>query len=170
MRRLLEDHGFETIDADGVGHSVLQSDGEAFAEVASRWPEVVVDGEIDRRSLAEIVFGNLDELRALEAITHPYIFDRIRARVEQIPGVVVVELPLRGRRLGAGWRRIVVDSHDEARFDRAVSRGMDAADVRARMRSQPARREWLAIADLVVPNHGTMAELASTAEQLVPNL
>ena len=170
MRVLLEDHGIETIDADKVGHEVLQSDGAAFDEVAARWPDVVVDGEIDRRSLADVVFGDRDELNVLESITHPVIFDLIRARVEEIPGTVVVEIPLLAHGFGSEWRRMVVDARDEIRLDRAIARGMDEADVHARMAAQPSRAEWLASADLVVPNHGTFEELTSTARRLVPNL
>ncbi|MGD2061822.1 MAG: dephospho-CoA kinase, partial [Acidimicrobiia bacterium] len=88
VRRLLEHHGFETIDADEFGHRVLRSDGAAFAEVVARWPDVVVDGEIDRGLLASEVFSDTGQLRELESITHPHIFDAIRTRVEQISGLV----------------------------------------------------------------------------------
>ena len=39
-----------------VGHQVLEPGGEAFDRVAAAWPQVVVDGVIDRGVLADIVF------------------------------------------------------------------------------------------------------------------
>lgn len=159
-----------TIDADAIGHRTLRSDGPAFAEVAARWPRVVVDGEIVRSELASIVFANSDQLAALESITHPHIFGMISAQVEDIDSTVVVEIPLLGHALGEGWRRIVVDCRDESRLQRAIDRGMRKEDIEARMARQPSRREWLAAADIVAPNHGSIQELSSTVARLLPKL
>ena len=166
VRRLLDEAGMLTIDADRVGHEVLEPDGPAFAAVAERWPQVVSEGRIDRAALAAIVFADRDELGELESITHPYIFDTIHARMEGYQGVAIVEMPLLGDGLGEGWSRIVVDSRDDVRLNRAIARGMSEEDVRARMAAQPSRGEWLAQADLVVPNHRSVEDLAETVGRL----
>lgn len=170
MRRILADAGVATIDADQLGHDVLRPDGPAFGEVASRWPRVVEDGEIDRGALAAIVFDDPGELSELEAITHPHIFGIIRARVEHIDGPVVVEVPLIQHRLGGDWRRIVVDTRDDVRMQRALDRGMSESDARSRMDAQPPRAEWLAVADLVVPNNGSLSELGQTVGRIIGRL
>lgn len=170
VRGFLSEHGFHTIDADSVGHDVLRSDGPAFDEVAKRWPQVVEEGEVDRSALAEIVFNDPSELISLESITHPHIFGTISTQVEDVDAPVVVEMPLIKHSLGSGWRRIVVDCRDELRLRRAVGRGMAEADVRSRMSAQPSRAEWLAIADVVVPNHGDLGMLSSTVDCLVSKL
>jgi dephospho-CoA kinase len=169
VRRLLEERGVRAIDADSIGHDVLEPGGPAFAEVAATWPSVVVAGRIDRGALAGIVFEDADELRRLEAITHPHIFERIESEIGADDGVVVVEMPVLSE-LGAGWRRMVVDARDEVRVSRALDRGMDEADARARMARQPSRSRWLATADLVVPNHGAEHELRRAVTKLVPVL
>lgn len=170
VRTLLASAGIVTIDADSVGHMVLEPNGPAFSEVAERWPDVVRDGEIHRPSLAGIVFSDGDELDELEQITHPHIFDIIRARVEEVESPVVVEVPILSHGLGPEWRRIVVDSGDEVRVERAVRRGMTEQDARSRIARQPTRSEWLAIADLVVPNHGDEDDLARTVRTLTDHL
>lgn len=159
--------GIATIDADRIGHLILEPAGPAFAEVAARWPVAVRDGEIDRRTLASVVFTDREELAALESITHPHIFDRIEARVEEVDGPVVVEIPILDSRWGDAWRRIVVDCRDEIRLQRAIDRGMDEDDAVARMALQPRREEWLAAADVVVPNHESIDELQSTVANLL---
>jgi dephospho-CoA kinase len=166
VRELLEEGGIHTVDADAVGHAVLI--GEAFASVAERWPHVVLEGQIDREALARVVFADPDELGALEAITHPMIFGRIAAELEGFSDTAVVEMPVLGDSLG--WSRIVVDADDETRLRRALQRGLDEADVRLRMASQPGRAEWLAAADVVVPNHGDLDELRATAGRLAAYL
>lgn len=170
VRILLAEVGISTLDADTVGHEVLEPERPAFAEVRQRWPDVVVDGQIDRGALAKIVFSDPEALAELEAITHPYIFDTIRHRVEEIEGPVVVEMPVVGERLGEDWSRLVVDARDDVKVERAISRGMDEKDARARLASQPRRDEWLAIADLVIPNHGSLADLEDSVKRVTTRL
>jgi dephospho-CoA kinase len=170
VRELLAHHGMATIDADQVGHQVLASFGPAFSDVADRWPHVVVDGEIDRRALANVVFNDGGELATLESLTHSHIFETIRAMVEGIEATVIVEVPLLAHRLGEDWKTIIVDCRDEIRLVRAVERGMTTEDARARIAAQPSRQQWLAAADVVIPNHDGPGELISTVGHLVPEL
>jgi dephospho-CoA kinase len=170
VRELLANHGVATIDADQVGHQVLASTGPAFSDVAERWPHVVEEGEIDRRALADVVFNDAGELATLESLTHPHIFDAIRTMAEGIEATVVVEVPLLAHRLGDDWKTIIVDCRDEIRLVRAVDRGMTAEDARARMAAQPSRQQWLAAADVVIPNHDGPGELISAVGRLVPEL
>jgi dephospho-CoA kinase len=109
--------------------------------------------------VASIVFNDPVELAALEAITHPHIFDTINARVEGVESAVVVEVPVLSHGLGDDWRRIIVDCRDDIRLHRAIDRGMSEDDARSRIAAQPGRAEWLAEADLVIPNHGSEREL-----------
>ena len=163
VREFLEGEGFLTIDADSIGHAVLRPEGPAFTQVADRWPDAVREGEIHRPSLASIVFNDRDELAALEAITHPHIFDTINAQVEGVESTVVVEVPVLSHGLGDDWRRIVVDCRDDIRLLRAIDRGMSEDDARSRIAAQPGRAEWLALADLVIPNHRSEQELNEAA-------
>jgi dephospho-CoA kinase len=166
VRRLLEQSGLHTIDADSVGHSVLAE--EARDAVSARWPQAISNGEVDRRALAAIVFDDPVELAALEAITHPLIFGRIETELEGFEKVAVVEVPLIDTSLG--WPSMVVDAPDEVRLQRAVARGMAPDDAERRMNSQPDRAEWLASSDLVIPNHGTLTELEDTVAILADYL
>lgn len=170
VRRLVAEAGIETIDADEVGHVVLAPEGPAFQPVSARWPSVVVEGSIDRRALASIVFSDPEEMAELESITHPHIFDLIRTRVEEIEGPVVVEMPLLSDGLGSDWHRIVVDCEDDIRLRRAVERGMSETDARARMASQPSRGVWLAAADVVIPNRRSRQDLVETVSKLTESL
>ncbi len=162
--RLLAGSRIRVIDADRVGHRVLEPAGKAFAAVAERWPVVLHDGVIDRKRLAGIVFSDPVQLRELESLTHPAIFGTIRSDLEGFEGIAVVEAPILSDSLG--WRRIVVDAPDELRLERAVARGMDPEDARRRMGSQPTREQWLAAADLVIPNFGSLDELEDTVSRV----
>lgn len=164
---LLGQLGAVVIEADVIGHRILARDGAAFGEVAARWPEVVIDGEIDRGALGAIVFADPAELEALEAITHPLIRAEVARRADEANRkVVVVELPLIGEIVGSGWTWVLIDAPSEVRLARAVARGADAADIRARMAAQPTKAEFHAQADWIIPNTGSLADLAAAAQEL----
>lgn len=170
VRRLFEDHGLVSIDADSVGHEVLRSGGAGFPAVSEAWPDVVVGGEVDRKRLGSIVFADPAALARLEGITHPHIFALIEERLSSLAKPVVVEIPLLVQPFSGTWRRIVVDTTDDLRLERAIARGLEEEQVRRRMASQPARQQWLAAADLVIPNHGTIEDLqeaVATAADIV---
>jgi dephospho-CoA kinase len=65
---------------------------------------------------------------------------------------------------------MVVDSRDDEKLRRAVGRGMEEADARARLAAQPSREKWLAVADLVVPNHGNLDDLKASVRLVVGRL
>jgi dephospho-CoA kinase len=167
---LLVDHGYTVVEADRIGHEVLEPGERAFDQVADRWPEVVRDDVIDRRALGRIVFSDPDELAALEAITHPEIHRRLADRIGAADGPVVVEIPIPVDWLPVDWPVVVVDVPDETRVARLAGRGMASDEIRARMAAQPSRDAWLALADHVLDNAGTEAELATGVARLLAEL
>lgn len=167
LRRL----GAVVVSADEVGHRVLEPGGAAYAAVVRRWPDVVVDGRIDRARLAGIVFNDPRELAVLEAMTHPAIGERLRSLAEAAGDrPVVVELPVLADLLGPGWVRIFVDAPAGLRKERALARGGDPADVTRRMAVQPSREQWLAWADRVIVNDADLATLERRVRELWDDL
>jgi len=170
VARMMERLGATVILADEVGHRVLEPDGEAYQAVASAWPQVVVSGRIDRRALAAIVFADTEELRRLEAITHPAISERIRRLASGIDGDLVLETPVPDVATGEGWVRVYVDVAPEVRFRRTIARGGDPDDVRRRMASQLERGEWLRWAERVIVNGGSLDDLEAQVDDLFHSL
>lgn len=169
VSQLLTHHGYLVVEADRLGHAVLEPDGEAFDAVSQRWPEVVVDGRIDRSRLAGVVFGDLAQLRQLEALTHPHIRRRINSATSGLDPVAV-ELPLLPEFLGPGWVSVFVDADDDIRRQRLLDRGMSENAIAARMGAQPNRSTWLEVADHVIRNSGSLEHLAEQVSGLVVTL
>ena len=163
----LRELGAFVIEADLIGHEVLEPEGAAYAAVSQRWPASVVDGRIDRGALAAIVFDDQVELRALEEITHPAISEEIRRRVDEADAeVIAVELPVGSDLLGSGWLRIVVEAPLEIRLARAAGRGMTEDEARSRIAAQPSAEEWRSAAAYVMVNDGTLADLMQVVDEL----
>lgn len=168
IRQALGELGALTIDADRVGHSVLESDGPAFGPVSSRWPSVVVDGRIDRSRLGAIVFSDTAQLRELERITHPAISAAIAQQIADAGRqVVAVEISVPHDIVGVGWQRtIVADVDVAARVDRLVARGMDHGEVLRRMAAQPDREGWRARGRWIISTAGSKSAVADRVHRL----
>lgn len=164
---LLSDLGFFIIEADKLGHLVLEPGGGAHAAVAERWPEVVADGVIDRSKLAAIVFTDAASLRELEAMSHPHIRSAIGEVVADLPGQnLALEMPILRDFVGEGWVRLLVDAPLQMRIDRAVARGIERQDAEARAASQPDDAQYHEAADWVIANTGSLADLESAVHEL----
>lgn len=176
----LRELGARVIDADRIAREVVEPGQPALAELAERFgPDVLhPDGSLDRAAMAAVAFASDEARTALEAITHPRIDACIAERVAEAardPGValVVVDHPLLVE-TGAGDRYdalVVVLDSEERRLTRLVAeRGMDPADVRARMRAQAGDDARLAAATHVVHNDGDLDALRDAVDRLHEDL
>ncbi|NNF63938.1 MAG: dephospho-CoA kinase [Acidimicrobiia bacterium] len=159
VARLLAELGATVVDADRLGHQVL--DDEGFEAVADRWPSVITsEGTVDRRALGAIVFRDRDELAALEGITHPLIAARIaKSAAEVVDRPLVVEMPLLKNLTDGAWIRVAVTAPRDVRMERLAERGMTKRDIVARMDAQPSDAEFVQAADHVIDNSGSLDDL-----------
>jgi dephospho-CoA kinase len=166
VARRLAGYGALLIDADQIARRVVEPGTAGLAQVVGVFGTGVLadDGTLDRQQLGEIVFSD-PELRAkLNAIVHPLVGARIRELEQEAdPGAIVVEdIPLIAENDMAGFFDliVVVDVPPQAQEDRlARGRGMTQEQVAARMAAQATREQRLAIADIVLDNSGSLAEL-----------
>jgi len=154
----LSELGWSVINADQVGHEVLM-DPDVIEAVAARWPQAVSEGAVNRSTLAEVVFADPGELAALEGITHPLIVGRIERWVETSVEPLAVEISVLKVAEPEWGPLVIVSAPESVRRERALERGMAAADVEARMASQPSESDLLAAADVVIDNQGTIEDL-----------
>jgi dephospho-CoA kinase len=169
--------GAVVIDADAVAREVVQPGTEGLAEVVAAFGPGVLqpDGSLDRTRLGDIVFADPELLATLNAIVHP----RVAARMADLergagPGAIVVhDVPLiaENGRADVYDLVVVVDVPPRIQLDRLVRRrGMSREQARARMAAQASREQRLAIADIVIDNSGSLAELDRQVGDLWPEL
>lgn len=173
VSRLLASYGAVIVDSDRIAREVVEPGTPGLAAVVAEFGDGVLaaDGSLDRAKLGGIVFADADRLRALNAIVHPLVRDRSAALQEEAgpDAVVVNDVPLLAENDLAGLYDVVVvvDAAPATQLDRLVRlRGMAEDEARARMAAQATREQRLAIADIVVDNDGTQAELAERVRKL----
>ena len=170
VSRRLTAHGAALIDADVAARDVVEPGTPGLGQITAVFgPGVLLpDGRLNRERLGQLVFAD-DDLRAkLNAIMHPLVHERMQQLERQAvarlgPAAIVVhDVPLLAENgLQHGFDTvIVVDAPDDQRLQRLIeTRGMTAEHARERMAAQATRDQRLAIADIVVDNSGTLADL-----------
>ncbi len=162
---LLRERGAVTLSADDIAREVLSPGSPALRRVVERFGADLLrpDGSLDRAQLGGIVFADERARRDLEAITHPAILQRLRARLKRASGnkaggsAVVAEVPLLFEAGIEGWfdRVVVVAAPEPIQIERLCSRdGLTAEQALARIRSQMPLTEKIARADVVIMNDG----------------
>ena len=170
VSRRLAAHGAVIIDADVAARAVVAPGTPGLARVAEAFGDGVLgpDGALDRERLGAIVFDDPASRSTLDAIVHPLVGRWMRvadqAAVDTADGDVIIvhDVPLlaENRRAGDFDLVIVVDVPPELQLERLVTqRGMTPDQARARMAAQASREQRLAVADLVIDNSGSLADL-----------
>ena len=166
VARFLGEHGAVIVDADVFARDAVHAGSDTFEAVVRRFGDEVVgpDGELDRPKVASIVFADRAALADLEAIVHPevrrMIADRIQAELDTDHVVVLVNPLL----IEMGAHRdcdvvVVISADPETQVARTVARGMDEADVRARLAAQLPIEERARAADVLLDNEDTLEDL-----------
>ena len=75
VAQLLSEKGAKVIDVDALGRQIIEAGGSAVSDVIRRFGPAVAsgDGGINRAALAEIVFGDEEQLTALEAVSYTHL-------------------------------------------------------------------------------------------------
>ncbi|MFZ9852794.1 MAG: dephospho-CoA kinase [Ilumatobacteraceae bacterium] len=170
---LLRQRGAIVVDADAITREVQLPGSPVLVELAEAFGDHVIaaDGTLDRAAVANVVFGDPESLKRLNAIVHPAVGRLMNDRIlEQraTKNVVILDIPLLTENPREGLQgRIVVDVPVETQVERLVSfRGFTEDDARARIARQATRDERLAGADFVIDNSGAPEDLAEQIDRL----
>lgn len=177
VSRLLAEAGAVVVDADLLARQVVEPGTPGLAEVVAEFGEGVLaaDGSLDRPALGTVVFADEERRRALEAIIHPLVREAGAALEARATArdVVVHDIPLlvevgRAEEFDAV---VVVDVPVEVQVDRMVrDRGMTRDDALARVAAQATREQRRAVADFVIDNSGTLAQLEERVREVYAEL
>jgi dephospho-CoA kinase len=157
---MLRELGAKVLDADAIARDELVRGTVGYSAVIQRFGTEVLgeDKEIDRRKLAEKVFGDPRELDALERILHPRVIARILearslltpADVLVVEAIKLLDTPLR-RACDRVW---IVVAPRQTMLARLAGRGVSEDEALRRLRHQPTEDEFREAADAIIVNDG----------------
>ncbi len=161
------------VDGDVIAREVVEPGTEGLARLVEAFGEDILlpDGALNRPALAAKAFTDDEQRAKLNSIVHPLVGKRRQEIIDSVSGdaVIVEDIPLL---VETGMAPlfplvVVVYADEETRVKRLVERrGMPEADARARIKAQASDAQRRAIADVVLDNSGSQAEIVHQARTL----
>ena len=176
---MLREMGFRVIDADALGHEVMEPGTRAHGEIVREFGAGVVgaDGRIDRRKLGALVFADAEKLKRLNAIVHPRVEEemvRLFGEWEKngVADAAFVEAALL---VEAGYQKnldglVVAWCRPEQQIERLLARGLSEVEARRRIAAQMPVGEKLKFATEKIDCSGSMEETRRQVEELAAKL
>ncbi len=183
VAQMLKQKGAALLSADVVGHEVYQPGRPAWQEIvdAFGWQVVAGDGNIDRKKLGAIIFSDPEQLRRLNAITHPRMKELMREKLEaeRASGarIAVLEAALL---FDAGWDDLadevwVTVAPPEVAAGRTAERsGISVDEAISRIKAQMSNEERIGRSQVVIdtdcPLEQTRRQVSGEWERLAERL
>ncbi len=164
---LLQEASFETLETDRLVHQFMAKSEELHGEIVAEFGDKILleSGEINRSSLAEVVFADEQKRKRLNALMHPRVqTEMIRwMKYYSDAGVLAaIEVPLL---FECGWQEMdwqcvmAVRAREDVVKRRLQLRGWSEGQIQARIGSQWSLEEKCRLADVVIDNSGTELNL-----------
>lgn len=180
VARYFQDLGAYIIDADRVGHEMIEPGRPAYQEIVERFGNDILDasGGIDRKKLGPLVFRDPLQRRALNAIVHP----RIIARGQELAAeqqrrsphsVVIFDAALIFESgLGGTLRKVMVAwCRPEQQLERLLAKtGLSREEAERRIQAQMPVEEKCRRADYLIDCSGTLEESRAQAKAIYLDL
>lgn len=160
VSRILRLLGYEVYDCDSEARLIMERSAEIRESLISRFGSEVVnqEGTLNRRHIADRVFGNAEELKWLNSIVHKAVREDVARRAEltaegdrSLPNGATVPLFVESAILATSglagmccevW---LVDAPEGVRLERAMGRdGASRQEIKRRMEAQKTETDALA--------------------------
>jgi dephospho-CoA kinase len=176
---ILREMGFRVIDADALGHSLIEPGTPAYGEIVREFGAGVVgtDGRIDRGKLGALVFADTAKLAQLNAIVHPRVEEEIVRQFGEwekdgARDAAFVEAALL---VEAGYQKnldglVVAWCKPEQQMERLMGRGLSEAEALRRIAAQMPAEEKLKFATERIDCSGSLEETLRQVETLAERL
>ena len=163
--RLFQELGVASIDTDEIARQLTTPTGAAYEAICQHFGPIILPSGllIDRDQLRKIIFTQPKERAWLEGLLHPMITEQVKEQIKTLDSpYCVVQIPLLAEVGDQDWinRVLVIDASSKIRLERIQKRSdLSAEEVKAIFETQATRTERLAIADDIIENNGSKAEL-----------
>lgn len=176
--QILKNLGAFVVNSDDIAHQLLSSRTSLGQQIISLLgTDIIENGQLNRKKIAEKVFKDSKKLEALEKLLHPPILETIRSLSEEVKqsgstDFFVVEMPLLYEIKQEGFYDYVISvsaEPDECR-KRYTQSGHTDEDFKTRNSRQWPLKDKNERANIVLHNDGTLKELEQQVKQLLEEL
>ncbi len=170
--------GIDIIDTDKIAKQLFAANSPHLKPLRDQFGNVIFleNGELDRKTLAQIVFENEKHLNWLNQFTHPLIATTLkvelnssttRYRIIDIPLLIGLDGKITNHLESLIDRILVVNTHPEIQIERLIERdGITLEEALKRIGSQSSLEQKLAFADDVIDNNQAQTDLLPQVKQI----
>ena len=169
--QMFEDLGAVVVDSDQLAREVVERGSNGFDQVVAVFGDgVLKNGDLDRASLAELIFKDAKKRVQLEQITHPLIRKAFIKVIETAgeKSIVINQIPLlvESKNNYKFDHTITVVATEDVRSERLRKKGFSSQQIQQRMQAQASDSEREAICDTVITNNASESELRDQVEKI----
>lgn len=163
--KYFESLGYKVIYADKVAKELYRNNGKLKAMLVKEFGKGILDedGNISRVNSRRIMFSDSKSIKRVNRIVHPFVFKEMDRIFNAANGKIVFTEAAIMFETGSAKKMdyvILIYANKQNRINRIRKRdGVSAADVKRIMNLQLDEREKIKLADFVVKNNSTPAEL-----------
>ena len=168
---MFADLGAVVVDSDQLAREVVERGSDGFDQVLAAFGDgVLKNGDLDRASLAELIFKDTKKRVQLEQITHPLIRKAFTKVIEAADAnsIVINQIPLlvESKNNYQFDYTITVTAGEDTRSERLRKKGFSNQQIQQRMQAQASDSEREAISDTVIINNKSESELRDQVEKI----
>jgi dephospho-CoA kinase len=172
--------GVPVVDTDAIAHDLTAAGMPILTDInhALGADFLTADGNLDRAKLRAHVFIKKEDRLKLEALIHPAIYEHaIQQLAENAhtlhPAYQIIVVPLlfeSNRYDRIANKTLVIDCNESLQIKRAITRSyLTESEVKSIMLAQAKRAVRLSLADEVIENNGSLAELQIKIDEFHKN-
>lgn len=169
--------GVPIVDTDVIAHELTATGSPVLAQINELFNAnfLTDDGNLNRAKLREHVFNNPSARQKLEALLHPLIRAKALKQLaenehQSKPLYQILVIPLlfeSNQYTDLVHKTLLVDCDENLQIQRAMARSqLSEAQVKSIMAAQSSREARLILADEVIENNGTLAELVENVAKM----
>ena len=157
--RYLETLGFNVLDTDVYARKICEKNSPVLSLLANKFGnDIIINGALDRRLLADRAFASPEATEKLNSITHPAILELCRKEAV-FPSVLDAPLLFESKGDKMCYKTIAVLAPKELRLERIMKRdGITKERALARMNAQRDEEFYKTNSDFTVINDGLNIE------------
>jgi len=169
---IFEEAGFFHIDTDLDARAVVEKGSACLKELTEHFDGILLeDGSLNRKALAGIVFSDHNKLKMLNKITHKYITERVKNKLEQSKNDKVI---IDGAALFESgidklcFKVVAVISDKELRIERIMKRDhLSFDEAKKRIDGQKDNAFYTSQADYVIINNENEDALKEKVKKVI---
>jgi dephospho-CoA kinase len=167
------------VDADAVAHEVVKKGTPGFEQVVKMFgPQVLSeDGQLDRKKLGDMVFGDRAKLMLLERIIHPLVQAEVARQRQEFEAqghpFAIYDVPLLfEKNLQKDFEKvIVVSASQKLQMERMKARDhFTDSEIQKRLAQQLPMADKENKADFIVRNESSLKDLNDQLKNLLQKL